>query len=102
MCQKQCRDENGFKCHQTSEGHLRQMKIFRENASEISDMFSNEVRAGEMCKMSFLDTMTICMHQFNDRSHDSMHSYVNIVLKSVYHGSNGLSFLVFYQTLLAS
>lgn len=21
LCQKACRDENGFKCHQTSEGH---------------------------------------------------------------------------------
>ena len=25
MCQKQCRDENGFKCHASSEAHLRQM-----------------------------------------------------------------------------
>ena len=28
MCQKQCRDENGFKCHLTSEGHKRQMVVF--------------------------------------------------------------------------
>lgn len=35
MCQKQCRDENGFKCHQTSEGHLRQMRIFAENPEEV-------------------------------------------------------------------
>ena len=28
MCQKQCRDENGFKCHLTSEGHKRQMIVF--------------------------------------------------------------------------
>ena len=35
MCQKQCRDENGFKCHQTSEGHLRQMRIFAENPETI-------------------------------------------------------------------
>lgn len=28
MCNKQCRDENGFKCHQTSESHKRQMLVF--------------------------------------------------------------------------
>jgi hypothetical protein len=28
LCQKQCRDENGFKCHTTSEGHLRQVSVF--------------------------------------------------------------------------
>ena len=31
MCQKQCRDENGFKCHLTSESHRRQMMVFGEN-----------------------------------------------------------------------
>jgi DNA/RNA-binding protein KIN17 len=27
LCQKSCRDENGFKCHQMSEGHQRQMQV---------------------------------------------------------------------------
>ena len=31
MCQKQCRDENGFKCHQNSESHKRQMEVFGQN-----------------------------------------------------------------------
>lgn len=44
MCQKQCRDENGFKCHTTSEGHLRQMRIFSENPHKMVDQFSDEVR----------------------------------------------------------
>ncbi|KAL3795157.1 hypothetical protein HJC23_007385 [Cyclotella cryptica] len=42
MCSKQCRDENGFKCHITSDSHLRQMKTFRENAGGILDDFSRE------------------------------------------------------------
>jgi len=42
MCEKQCRDANGFKCHQTSESHLRQMKIFSENAKGMMDRFSKE------------------------------------------------------------
>ncbi len=28
MCGKQCRDENGFKCHLSSDSHQRQMMVF--------------------------------------------------------------------------
>lgn len=38
VCEKQCRDENGFKCHAQSESHLRQMLVVGENAGRhISD-----------------------------------------------------------------
>jgi DNA/RNA-binding protein KIN17 len=43
MCQKQCRDENGFKCHCESESHKRQMLIFAQNSGKILDSFSTEV-----------------------------------------------------------
>ena len=42
MCQKQCRVANGMKCHETSEGHLRQMRIFSENSGGIVDTFSKD------------------------------------------------------------
>ncbi|XP_033224850.1 DNA/RNA-binding protein KIN17 [Belonocnema kinseyi] len=42
MCQKQCRDENGFKCHTTSESHHRQLLLFADNAHKYIDQFSNE------------------------------------------------------------
>jgi DNA/RNA-binding protein KIN17 len=42
MCEKQCRDANGFKCHLTSEPHLRQMKIFSDNAGGILDQYSKD------------------------------------------------------------
>lgn len=48
MCSKQCRDENGFKCHMTSDSHLRQMKIFRDNAGGIMDSFSSEFEVAYM------------------------------------------------------
>jgi len=51
MCQKQCRDENGFKCHTTSEGHLRMMKVFAENPHKILDEFSRDFERG------YLDTL---------------------------------------------
>ena len=42
MCQKQCRDENGFKCHMSSESHQRQLLLFAENPDKHLDQFSDE------------------------------------------------------------
>ncbi|XP_002159932.3 DNA/RNA-binding protein KIN17 isoform X1 [Hydra vulgaris] len=42
MCQKQCRDENGFKCHCMSESHQRQLLLFAENPHKYLDSFSKE------------------------------------------------------------
>lgn len=40
MCEKQCRDENGFKCHTNSSGHQRQLELFSEIPSEYVTKFS--------------------------------------------------------------
>ncbi|XP_033370573.1 DNA/RNA-binding protein KIN17-like [Parus major] len=42
MCQKQCRDENGFKCHCMSESHQRQLLLASENPQQFIDYFSQE------------------------------------------------------------
>ena len=39
-------------------------------------------------KCHFAIILAIDMHQCENRCHNSMHSYVNIVSKSEYHGSN--------------
>lgn len=51
LCEKQCRDANGFACHQTSDSHLRQVKLFSGNAQGVMDRYSKEFE-----KM-FLDTL---------------------------------------------
>ncbi|KAK9462851.1 domain of Kin17 curved DNA-binding protein-domain-containing protein [Lipomyces oligophaga] len=44
VCEKQCRDENGFKCHTQSESHVRQMLLVGENTgAKIAD-FSAQFR----------------------------------------------------------
>lgn len=48
MCQKQCRDENGFKCHTMSESHQRQLLLFSDNSSRIINDFSAEFAKGYM------------------------------------------------------
>ncbi|XP_021910543.1 KIN17-like protein [Carica papaya] len=80
MCQKQCRDENGFKCHCMSESHQRQMQVFGQNPTRIIDGYSEEFEG------AFLDHMR-CSHRFsrvaatvvyneyiNDRHHVHMNS----------------------------
>ncbi|XP_053448292.1 DNA/RNA-binding protein KIN17-like [Nycticebus coucang] len=42
MCQKQCRDENGYKCHCLSESHQRQLLLASENPQQFMDYFSEE------------------------------------------------------------
>lgn len=46
MCQKQCRDENGFKCHTTSEAHQRQLLLFADNSGKYIHSFSKEFADG--------------------------------------------------------
>jgi len=42
MCQKQCRDENGFKCHTMSEAHQRQLLLFGENTGKYLHSYSKD------------------------------------------------------------
>lgn len=46
MCEKQCRDENGFKCHTTSEAHQRQLLLFADNSGKYIHSFSKEFADG--------------------------------------------------------
>ncbi|KAK0462057.1 domain of Kin17 curved DNA-binding protein-domain-containing protein [Desarmillaria tabescens] len=45
VCEKQCRDENGFKCHAASESHLRQMLVVGEHAGKHISNFSSEFQS---------------------------------------------------------
>jgi len=45
VCEKQCRDENGFKCHSQSEAHLRQMLVVGEHAGSHIANFSAEFQS---------------------------------------------------------
>ncbi|CAF4772494.1 unnamed protein product [Rotaria sp. Silwood1] len=45
-CEKQCRDENGFKCHIQSESHQRQLLLVGENSGKYIANYSNEFHSG--------------------------------------------------------
>lgn len=48
MCKKQCRDDNGFKCHIMSESHQRQALIVSEDPDKFVNEFSKEFTEGFM------------------------------------------------------
>lgn len=56
MCQKQCRDENGFKCHLSSEGHKRQMEIFGQNPERIVEGWA-PAAARAACRWPLADVL---------------------------------------------
>ncbi|KAH8821682.1 domain of Kin17 curved DNA-binding protein-domain-containing protein [Xylogone sp. PMI_703] len=42
VCERQMRDENGYKMHTQSEGHVRQMLVVGENTKKYIDDYSNQ------------------------------------------------------------
>jgi len=54
VCNKQCRDENGFKCHILSETHNRQIQLIADNPAKYENQFSHEF------ERAFMDLMRTC------------------------------------------
>jgi DNA/RNA-binding protein KIN17 len=51
MCNKQCRDANGFKCHSQSESHRQQMELFLSDPEKFVNDFSTQFEE------QFVDTL---------------------------------------------
>ena len=80
MCQKQCRDENGFKCHTMSESHQRQLLLFADNSRKYLDDFSYEF---EKCFLQLLKRQfgtkrvhanVVYQEYIRDRNHTHMNA----------------------------
>ncbi|XP_022747996.1 KIN17-like protein [Durio zibethinus] len=79
MCQKQCRDENGFKCHCMSESHQRQMQIFGQNPDRILSGYSEEFEQNflELMKRSHRFSRVAATVVYNEFIHDRHHVHMN-------------------------
>eukprot|EP00747_Dinoflagellata_sp_TGD_P164856 gnl/TRDRNA2_/TRDRNA2_185377_c0_seq1.p1 gnl/TRDRNA2_/TRDRNA2_185377_c0~~gnl/TRDRNA2_/TRDRNA2_185377_c0_seq1.p1 ORF type:complete len:411 (+),score=106.90 gnl/TRDRNA2_/TRDRNA2_185377_c0_seq1:98-1330(+) len=88
MCQKQCRDENGFKCHRLSDGHQRQMQVFIQDPNKFMDDYSVEFEDGFMRLMSHryrsvrVLANTVYMEFISDRHHTHMNSTIWVTLSN--------------------
>lgn len=86
MCQKQCRDSNGFKCHCATEGHLRMMELFRENSYDIIGNFSSSVKISliqlenqflQLLKLKYRDNFTPANEVYKEYINDKSHVHMN-------------------------
>lgn len=79
MCQKQCRDENGFKCHMMSESHQRQLLLFADNAGKYIDEFSKEFEEGylELLKRQFGTKRVHANRVYQDYISERHHLHMN-------------------------
>ncbi|XP_071379214.1 DNA/RNA-binding protein KIN17 [Centroberyx affinis] len=80
MCQKQCRDENGFKCHCMSESHQRQLLLASEDPNQFMDYFSEEFKSDflELIRRRFgtkrVHNNIVYNEYISDREHVHMNS----------------------------
>ena len=79
MCQKQCRDENGFKCHTMSESHQRQLLLFADNSDSYLDQFSLEFKDEYvgLLKRRFNGRRVNANHAYQDYISDRDHVHMN-------------------------
>ena len=79
LCQKQCRDENGFKCHLASESHLRQIQVFSQNSTRILDSFSTNFEGAfiETLKRRHGTKKVQANHVYQELIQDRHHVHMN-------------------------
>ncbi|KAL8425780.1 hypothetical protein Efla_004132 [Eimeria flavescens] len=82
MCQKQCRDENGFKCHRMSEGHQRAMQLFIQRPGQFMDEFSKEFEQEfmKLMRTRYCRTRVLANSVYNNVVCDRHHIHMNATI----------------------
>jgi len=88
MCQKQCRDENGFKCHTMSEAHQRQLLLFGENTGKYLHSYSKDFEKAftDILKRQYnekrVQANVVYQQYIGDKEHVHMNSTCWVTLTS--------------------
>nr|CCA18158.1 conserved hypothetical protein [Albugo laibachii Nc14] len=79
VCQKQCRDENGFKCHTSSDSHQRQMLIVANNPDRFIGGYSAQFERAflENLKLRHGTKRVRANVVYNEYISDKMHIHMN-------------------------
>ena len=79
MCEKQCRDANGFKCHVQSESHRRQMEIVAANQGKFIQNFSKQFEKGfmDIVRTRYRKKKVRANHVYNEYIQDREHVHMN-------------------------
>ncbi|EGG19084.1 kin17-like protein [Cavenderia fasciculata] len=79
FCQKQCRDENGFKCHLSSDAHMRQMEVVASNSGMFVDKYSHEFEEDfiKILSRRYPTTRVAANQVYNEFIKDRSHIHMN-------------------------
>jgi len=99
VCEKQCRDENGFKCHAMSEGHLRQMLVVGESAGRHIADYSQQFKVEFLLLLSRrwgtkrVKSNTVYQEYISDKNHIHMNAtrWVTLTEFCKYLGREGIA-----------
>ncbi|XP_065206286.1 DNA/RNA-binding protein KIN17 [Planococcus citri] len=79
MCEKQCRDENGFKCHTMSESHQRQLLLFADSPGRFMSEFSRQFERDflELLRHRFGTKRVLANKVYQEYITDRKHLHMN-------------------------
>ena len=77
MCEKQCRDANGMKNHQTSMGHLENMKKFASHSQSYLKNFSGQFEKGFLDLLSRRLIGAYANQVYDEYIRDGSHVHMN-------------------------
>jgi DNA/RNA-binding protein KIN17 len=79
MCSRQCKDENGFKCHTQSEQHKRNMELFTSNPRLFIEKFSYEFEKSflDLLRMQYSNKKVLANKLYKDFISDKDHTHMN-------------------------
>src|SRR5262245_56327995 len=79
MCEKQCRDANGFKCHCESESHQRNMILFSQNSGKLLNQLSREFEGTflDIVKRRARSAPILANVVYNEHISDRNHVHLN-------------------------
>lgn len=79
ICEKQCRDENGFKQHTMSEGHVRAMLLVGEDPRKYIEDYSNQFKRDFLLllKTSHGEKKVHMNNFYQEYIHDKEHVHMN-------------------------
>lgn len=79
MCEKQCRDENGFKCHCESASHQRKLEEFSQDPSAFIEKFSRAFQKDflEILRNRFGTKMIKANTVYQEYIKDKQHVHMN-------------------------
>lgn len=79
MCRKQCKDQNGFKCHCNTEHHKQMMKLLSENPQYFIEQFSEKFETSflSLLKGKYLNTPVDAGKVYSQFAHDKYNVKLN-------------------------